>query len=647
MDPGVVPIELSRLTNLEQILIARAHPMMSVYCVKGQQYKYSSNVSNFAEDVNSIANVLPFKPADLSGILIVNRTGANAIKQFRVRHGIPEDMPHAREDNAQLSNENQSIDVVEDDIEGPPEIVNQNVHIDEFHAVGTIFIGPQPNQQASLFPYGNADFRQARPRKVNPSEYFQYLMKYFDGRFAKDSRFRYFAWNSISRWRALSLGDVYVKKNPLDAELSIQDIQNMVASGDKRLAGCISYYAKSIRGTRAYCGHVHGFLWFKDAPDVNRLTRTEEDKNRIIEYFDRLVSTENPDVGMSIPMHEHPCARILDEETNLDLDDNDYASLVNWVMRHSKCGTYCLRLHKTTNQMVCRFRYPFDVLRHSSIVEEPPNSNMFRFLGHRNDPLVCSHNRKVLQTWRANIDWSPVLSVQSVIHYIAKYAAKAEPASKTFTDTLRQIVDDLRRPCPTARSAIKRLLVKSVSERDISAQEVCYLLMGYPLTNSSRKCVLLNVSETSILSLSLRRSHDTDGEDVVGTDPSFVIFYMTRPFEYENFTLLQMAKKHYFSKKRWHKSKVESIVCIIPELDGTELLENSENWELYCRQQVLLHHHYHSLAKAIGECETWTLRYVDLGLALNDCVNITDLVDEEYEEIEDIELQSEGVRGSS
>ncbi|KAL2462147.1 ATP-dependent DNA helicase [Abeliophyllum distichum] len=146
-----------------------------------------------------------------------------------------------------------------------------------------------------------------------------------------------------------------------------------------------------------------------------------------------------------------------------------------------------------------------------------------------------------------------------------------------------------------------------------------------------------------MLSSSLRRSHDANGEDVVGTDPSFVIRYMTRPFEYENFTLLQMAKKYYFSKNRWHKSKVESIVRIIPELDGSELVENSEKWELYCRQQVLLHHHYHSLAEAIGECETWTIRYVDLGLAMNDSVNIIDLVDEEFEETEEIDLESEGV----
>ncbi|KAL2491550.1 Uncharacterized protein Adt_27178 [Abeliophyllum distichum] len=98
-----------------------------------------------------------------------------------------------------------------------------------------------------------------------------------------------------------------------------------------------------------------------------------------------------------------------------------------------------------------------------------------------------------------------------------------------------------------------------------------------------------------------------------------------------------------FRQNRWHKSKVESTVRIIPELEGSELPENGDNWELYCRQQVLLHHHYHSLAEAMGDCDTWATRYADLGLAINDNVNIADLVDEEYEETEDIDLESEGV----
>ncbi|KAL2479994.1 hypothetical protein Adt_32960 [Abeliophyllum distichum] len=79
------------------------------------------------------------------------------------------------------------------------------------------------------------------------------------------------------------------------------------------------------------------------------------------------------------------------------------------------------------------------------------------------------------------------------------------------------------------------------------------------------------------------------------------------------------------------------------EVEGSKLLENGENWEVYCRQQVLLHHHYHSFAEALGECKTWAICYVDLDLAMNDSVNINDLVDEEFEEIEDVDLESEGV----
>ncbi|KAI3910953.1 hypothetical protein MKW92_043968, partial [Papaver armeniacum] len=52
----------------------------------------------------------------------------------------------------------------------------------------------------------------------------------------------------------------------------------------------------------------------------------------------------------------------------------------------------------------CRFRFPRELSDASRIVEEPPNSNMYRFLGRRNDTRMNSHNRGVLQTWRGNID---------------------------------------------------------------------------------------------------------------------------------------------------------------------------------------------------------------------------------------------------
>ena len=89
MDPSAIPIKLSPLTDLEKILIARIHPIMFVYRVKGQQYKYCSNVINFAQDVNFIAGVLPYNLADLSAILIINRSRSHANeyanKEFRVQ----------------------------------------------------------------------------------------------------------------------------------------------------------------------------------------------------------------------------------------------------------------------------------------------------------------------------------------------------------------------------------------------------------------------------------------------------------------------------------------------------------------------------------------------------------------------------------
>ncbi|KAF6170503.1 hypothetical protein GIB67_031911 [Kingdonia uniflora] len=682
MDPRNVLMELSRLTNLERILIARIHPMMSVYRVKGQQYKYSGNAINFAQDVNAIAASLPCKPSDLLAILIVNTVGTHVInfvqdvkaiatslpckpsdlsailivnrvrthgsKEFRVRReyvrqalawfkqnhiyysgihindsclqdlpedGVPDNLPHVQDTRSCDPNAN---------------FESENVQIDEFETAGTVANAIQPNQHAcisnvirvaennettahipfttnvidefstpgyitmvfpTLFPYGTADLRQARPRKVNLSEYFQYLMKYKDGRFAKDPRFRYFSWNSISRWRALALGDVYIHKNPEDGELSIQDIKEMLASGNRQFLNRISYYAKSTRETRAYwftrvqeltsmvqqlgaptifftlsaadmqwpelmelldptnkiqnmnvadqkkakaqllnenhlfryewqnrgSGLVHGFLWLEDAPELNDATTNSSNNARIIDYFDHLVCTMNHNLNDPLTSDGHPCARKILPEVNMNIDDDDYSKLINWIMRHSKCESYCLRLHKTTKQLLCRFRYPFDVLPRSEIIEEPPNSNMFRFVGCRNDPLVCSHNRMVLQAWRANIDWSLVLSVQAVVNYIGKYAVKLESASIFFTDTLREIVEDLRRPCQTVRSAIKRLLMKTVSERDISAQEVCHLLMSYYLQCSSRKIVVLTLTQKSLLSTTIRRRQSNDYEDTSGT----------------------------------------------------------------------------------------------------------------------------------
>lgn len=51
MDPGDVPEELQNLSYIEQMLIARVHPVMSLYRIKGAQYAYSGNVINFQQNI--------------------------------------------------------------------------------------------------------------------------------------------------------------------------------------------------------------------------------------------------------------------------------------------------------------------------------------------------------------------------------------------------------------------------------------------------------------------------------------------------------------------------------------------------------------------------------------------------------------------
>ncbi|KAE8741904.1 hypothetical protein FOCC_FOCC012556 [Frankliniella occidentalis] len=73
MDPGVVPPELQGLTYIEQQLIARVHPVVSVY-----------------KDVQELATALPHRLADLNSIITVRTQGVQGAEghvDFNVRAG--------------------------------------------------------------------------------------------------------------------------------------------------------------------------------------------------------------------------------------------------------------------------------------------------------------------------------------------------------------------------------------------------------------------------------------------------------------------------------------------------------------------------------------------------------------------------------
>ena len=86
MDPGVVPIELRGLTQVEEMLISAVMPLMSVYRLPHGQYGYSGHVINLPQNVSSIATKLLRLPNDLDILIVVTKEGQNAShKDFHVR----------------------------------------------------------------------------------------------------------------------------------------------------------------------------------------------------------------------------------------------------------------------------------------------------------------------------------------------------------------------------------------------------------------------------------------------------------------------------------------------------------------------------------------------------------------------------------
>ena len=72
-------------------------------------------------------------------------------------------------------------------------------------------------------------------------------MMYDDKRFAKHPLFRFFALNTEMRWRALQTGRVYVKQHPGDAQLSLDELQDMVGREGQTFSNRVSTVSESTK----------------------------------------------------------------------------------------------------------------------------------------------------------------------------------------------------------------------------------------------------------------------------------------------------------------------------------------------------------------------------------------------------------------
>lgn len=229
-------------------------------------------------------------------------------------------------------------------------------------------------------------------------------------------------------------------------------------------------------------------VWISNAPDVTDIS-SEEKKQEIIDFFYDLVKTEHPNTNER-KSAVHPCRIKLSEVGD---EMKDLAQLLNRVQRHSKCSEgYCIRMNKKKKKKQCRFKFPKSLQVKTTLELNEKNEYELEF--KRNDPLLNNYNPYIIQTWRANIDFSPVLSKQALINFLAKYISKPEKESQHLMDMLKNLLEKIDDD-KYAKNIIQRLYIQCCSERDYSAQETCHLLNGFNLVCAGgRKFVKISFS---------------------------------------------------------------------------------------------------------------------------------------------------------
>ena len=346
---------------------------------------------------------------------------------------------------------------------------------------------------------------------------------------------------------------------------------------------------------------LKGFLAqkFKDENNCSDTTELDQDieagqkaADTVCQYVDWLLSTVNPnppDEDMWIRPEVHPCQRSHHDIPQHE-KQSDYVDLLNMVQRHTRCSTsYCLRKKSNETELKCRFHFPFDHCPKTKLEFEKihiaGDNEHYRakIVTKRNDARLNNHQQLQLQGWRANCDIQVVIDHYACVEYLTKYAAKGEPRSPILKQAFNSIVQNADSNTDPRR-IIKKVVMKSLGERDYAAQETMHHLLSLKLHSSSFKVMPVSLNGS-------RRVRDTtsidEGESC--TDYSLLDVYANR-YQYDssnnimNMNFVQFATTYKLVNNELTKLPENVIPRIFPTYSSNP---KGPNFGLYCKYQLL------------------------------------------------------------
>ena len=284
----------------------------------------------------------------------------------------------------------------------------------------------------------------------------------------------------------------------------------------------------------------------------------------------------------------HPCQRQLSDIPDTERG-SDYIDMLNTVQRHTRCSTaYCLRKKHNSTDLTCRFNFPLELcqqteLKFEEVISRDNNVHYkANILTKRNDARLNNHQQIMLQNWRANCDIQVVIDHYACLEYLAKYAAKGEPRSPLLKQVFNSIVQSADQNSDPHK-AIKKVIMKTLGERDYAAQETMHHLLSSKLHSSSFNVVPVSLNGSRrLLTSSLEAATSC-------TSSSPLDNYANRD-QYSNsqqtmnLNFLQFATKYKVVNRKLTELPENSIPRIFPTYSSNP---KGPNFALYCKYQLL------------------------------------------------------------
>ena len=307
-----------------------------------------------------------------------------------------------------------------------------------------------------------------------------------------------------------------------------------------------------------------------------------------------------------------------DTQLTEQLSNEDYERLVNRVQLHTCKRAYCQKLHAELKQLLCRFKFPKDtegfMLKKSQTVPDESFYDHILLLDYvkdgatflnstlcmlRNHPRLTHHVPEILKVWRGNTDQAIIESIDAVTRYILKYILKPETKSHSFDEIVTHLTKTADDDTPI-RKLFAKILMKSISEHDMSLNESMKITSGTDVVEYSHQIRYVGLTDNRLLNTqALADSTPTLARNISDrffnrhldeNYNKFEIDYSEGNVKYPcppmNISLYKYASDF---NPNWTLMDKQSVPHPSPNFKYVPAVDDNKYRESYCKTTLLLH----------------------------------------------------------